>query len=184
MEFILSILNSKLSNCIQSVGVTLLFSGAKKSFLLTVLLHRTKFIWNSQWLAFLEEMPKQRTICQSTNPVSLERKWFLFHSSLLSVFYWVRNPFTHQDENQRPFLKQNRNGNLKLRKVANFQYLQWLIERLPFHFSLSFTGEGTAPHSRVLAWRIPGTGEPGGLPSMGSHRVGHEWSDLAAAASD
>ena len=29
-------------------------------------------------------------------------------------------------------------------------------------------------HSRVLAWRIPGTGEPGGLPSMGSHRVGHD----------
>ena len=39
-----------------------------------------------------------------------------------------------------------------------------------------------AAHSSVLAWRIPGTGEPGGLPSMGSHRVGHDWSDLAAAA--
>ena len=39
-----------------------------------------------------------------------------------------------------------------------------------------------ATHSSVLAWRIPGTGEPGGLPSMGSHRVGHSWSDLAAAA--
>ena len=38
-----------------------------------------------------------------------------------------------------------------------------------------------ATHSSVLAWRIPGTGEPGGLPSMGSHRVGHDWSDLAAA---
>ena len=38
-----------------------------------------------------------------------------------------------------------------------------------------------ATHSSVLAWRIPGTGEPGGLPSMGSHRVGHNWSDLAAA---
>ena len=36
-------------------------------------------------------------------------------------------------------------------------------------------------HSSVLAWRIPGMGEPGGLLSMGSHRVGHDWSDLAAA---
>ena len=36
--------------------------------------------------------------------------------------------------------------------------------------------------SSVLAWRIPRTGEPGGLPSMGSHRVGHDWSDLAAVA--
>ena len=40
-----------------------------------------------------------------------------------------------------------------------------------------------ATHSSVLAWRIPGTGEPGGLPSMGSHRVGHDWSDLAAVCS-
>ena len=38
-----------------------------------------------------------------------------------------------------------------------------------------------ATHSSVLAWRIPGTGEPGGLLSMGSHRVEHDWSDLAAA---
>ena len=37
-----------------------------------------------------------------------------------------------------------------------------------------------APHSSTLAWRILWTGEPGGLPSMGSHRVGHDWSDLAA----
>ena len=39
-------------------------------------------------------------------------------------------------------------------------------------------------HSTVLAWRIPGMGEPGRLQSMGSHRVGHDWSDLAAAAAE
>ena len=39
-----------------------------------------------------------------------------------------------------------------------------------------------ATHSSVLAWRIPGMAEPGRLPSMGSHRVGHDRSDLAAAA--
>ena len=39
-----------------------------------------------------------------------------------------------------------------------------------------------ATHSSVLAGRIPGTGEPGGLPSVGTHRVRHDWSDLAAAA--
>ena len=42
--------------------------------------------------------------------------------------------------------------------------------------------EEMATHSSILAWRIPGTGKTGGLPSMGSHRVGHDWSDLAAAA--
>ena len=46
---------------------------------------------------------------------------------------------------------------------------------------ISLEKEMAAPSS-VLAWRIPGTGEPGGLPSMGLHRVGHDWSDLAAAA--
>ena len=55
-------------------------------------------------------------------------------------------------------------------------------KRLPFHFSLSCIGEGNGNPLQVLAWRIPGTGEPGGLLSMGSHRVGHDWSDLAAAA--
>ena len=49
-----------------------------------------------------------------------------------------------------------------------------------FHF-LALEKE-MATHSSVLAWRIPGMGEPGGLPSMGSHRVGRDWSDLAAAA--
>ena len=41
-----------------------------------------------------------------------------------------------------------------------------------------------ATHSSVPAWRIPGTAEPGGLPSVGSHRVRHDWSDLAAASHD
>ena len=49
-----------------------------------------------------------------------------------------------------------------------------------FHFPALETEMAT--HSSVLAWRIPGTGEPGGLPSVGSHRVGHDSSDLAAAA--
>ena len=38
------------------------------------------------------------------------------------------------------------------------------------------------PHSSTLSWKIQGTGEPGGLPSMGSHRIRHNWSNLAAAA--
>ena len=51
-----------------------------------------------------------------------------------------------------------------------------------FTFHFHTMEKAMATHSSVLAWRIPGTAEPGGLPSMGSHRVGHDWSDLAAAA--
>ena len=52
-----------------------------------------------------------------------------------------------------------------------------------FTFTFQFHAlKEMATHSSVLAWRIPGMGEHGGLPSMGSHRVGHDWSDFAAAA--
>ena len=53
-------------------------------------------------------------------------------------------------------------------------------ERLHFHFSLSRIGEGNGNPLQCSCLEIPGTGEPGGLPSMGSYRVGHDWSGLAA----
>ena len=55
--------------------------------------------------------------------------------------------------------------------------------RYDFIFTFHFHAleKEMATHSSVLAWKIPGTGKPGGLPSMGSHRVGHDWSNLAAA---
>ena len=52
-----------------------------------------------------------------------------------------------------------------------------------FTFHFDALEKEMATHSSILSWRIPGTGEPGGLPSMESHRVRHDWSDLAAAAS-
>ena len=51
-----------------------------------------------------------------------------------------------------------------------------------FTFPFHALEKEMATHSSVLAWRISGMGELVGLPSMGSHRVGHDWSDLAAAA--
>ena len=53
-----------------------------------------------------------------------------------------------------------------------------------FTFHFHALEKEMATHSSVLAWRIPGMGEPGWLPSMGLHRVGHDWSDVAAAAAD
>ena len=52
----------------------------------------------------------------------------------------------------------------------------------PFNFHFHALEKEMATHSSVLAWRIQGMGEPGGLPSTGSHRVWHDWSDLATAA--
>ena len=86
------------------------------------------------------------------------------------------------------------------RKISGCQKIPWMEETgrlhalhgvaegqarlshftFPFHFHA--LEKEMATHSSVSAWRIPGTGEPVGLLSMGSHRVGHDWSDLAAAA--
>ena len=62
-----------------------------------------------------------------------------------------------------------------------WNYGIWLGD-FTFTFHFHALEKEMATHSTVLAWRTPGMGEPGGLPSMGLHRVGHDWSDLAAAA--
>ena len=59
----------------------------------------------------------------------------------------------------------------------------WLSD-FAFTFHFHAMEKEMATHSSVLAWRIPGTGEPGGLPSLGSHRVGHNWNDLAELISN
>ena len=57
-----------------------------------------------------------------------------------------------------------------------------LLSNFTFTFHFHPLEKEMATHSSVLIWRIPEMGEPGGLPTLGSHRVGHDWSDLAAAA--
>ena len=61
---------------------------------------------------------------------------------------------------------------------------QTRLSDFTFTFHFHALEKEMATHSSVLAWRIPGTGQPGGLPPMGSHRVGHDWSHLAAAAAN
>jgi len=55
------------------------------------------------------------------------------------------------------------------------------LSKFTFTFHFHALEKEMATHSSTLAWRVPGMGEPGGLPSLGSHRAGHDWSDLAAA---
>ena len=59
-----------------------------------------------------------------------------------------------------------------------------LLSDFTFTFHFHAVEKEMATHYSVLAWRIPGTGEPGGRLPMGSHRVGHDWSNLAAASAE
>ena len=66
--------------------------------------------------------------------------------------------------------------------VHEFSKSRTRLSNFTFTFHFHALEKEMATHSSVLAWRIPGMGEPGGLLSMGSHRVGHNWCDLAAVA--
>ena len=72
------------------------------------------------------------------------------------------------------------------REPLAFQWPECYTWEIPFSLILIIQSVTTSykffPSIGSLIWRIPGTEEPGGLPSMGSHRVGHDWSNLAAAA--
>ena len=85
------------------------------------------------------------------------------------------------DVNSSLFVFKNLYRPLKLSPSAKLLSRTWLsVFTFTFHFHALEMEMAT--HSSVLAWRIPGTEEPCGLPSLGSHRVGHDWSDLAAEA--
>ena len=72
-------------------------------------------------------------------------------------------------------------GGARWAAVHGIAKSQTRLSNFTFTFHFHALEKETATHSSVLAWRIPGMGQPGGLPSVGSHRVGHDCSDLAAA---
>ena len=71
-------------------------------------------------------------------------------------------------------LENSMDGGASWAAVHGVTKSQTPLSDFTFTFHCHALEKEMAAHSRVLAWRIPGTGEPGGLPSTGSHRVGHE----------
>ena len=68
--------------------------------------------------------------------------------------------------------------------VHGFAKSQTGLSDFTFTFHFHVLEKEIVTHSSALAWRIPGMGEPGGCPSMGTHRVEHDWRDLAAAGKE
>ena len=108
--------------------------------------------------------------------------WLFLHlQSQLSIFlFWV--PEGNGTPVQHSCLENPMDGGAWWAAVHGVTKSRTQLSDFTFTFQFHALEKETATHSSVLAWRIPGTGEPHGLPSMGSHRVRHDWGDLAAVA--
>ena len=104
--------------------------------------------------------------------------WFLPHSNMNQPWEGNGTPL------QYSCLENPMDGGAWWAAVHGVAKSQTQLSDFTFIFHFHAFEKEMAIHSTVLAWRIPGTGKPGGLPSMGSHRVRHDWSDLAAAATE
>ena len=83
---------------------------------------------------------------------------------------------------QYPCLENPMDGGAWYAAVHGVAKSRTWLSNITFTFHFHALEKEMATHSNILAWRIPGMAEPGGPPSIGSHRVGHDWSNLAAAA--
>ena len=114
--------------------------------------------------------------------------YFCFANSIIyTIFFWISQIHVNirylGEGNGTPlqysYLENPMNGGAWWAAVHGIAKSQTGLSDFTFTFHFPTLEKEMATHSNVLAWRIPGMAEPGGLPSMGLHRVGHDWSDLA-----
>ena len=131
--------------------------------------HSSTLAWQIPWT----EEPGR---LQSMGPLRVGHDW----ATSLSLF-----PFMHWRRKWQPtsvfFLENSMDKGAQQATVHGVAKSRTRLSDFTFTFHFHALEKETATHSSVLAWRIPGMGEPDGLPSVGSHRVGHDWRDLAVA---
>ena len=106
-----------------------------------------------------------------------ERRYIAIFKTSYQIIFWEGNGTPLQ----YPCLENPMDGGAWKAAVHGVTEGQTWLSDFTFTFHFHGLEKEMATHSSVLAWRIPGTGEPGGLPCTGSHRIGHNWSDLAVA---
>ena len=141
------------------------------------------------WLAMAHRVARVEHLGHTCQKWGKWRRWLWFELSICCRHrIWFLTLFKYH-----PYKGENGEGNGKYSCLENpmdggawwaavhgVAKSRTRLSNFAFTFHFHALEKEMATHSSVLAWRIPGMGEPGGLPSMGSHRVGHDWSDLAA----
>ena len=102
-------------------------------------------------------------------------------TEIISGGWYYRNGEGNGTPLQYSYLENPMDGGAWWAAVHGVAKSQTRLSDFIFTFHFPALEKEMATHSSILAWRIPGMGEPGGLPSMGSHRVGHDRNDLAVA---
>ena len=128
--------------------------------------------------------PTDRGAWQATDHTVAKSRTRLSYWACIIIWYLLR--LTYGEGNGTPLqyfcLDNPMDGGAWWAAVHGITESWTRLSDFTFTFHFHALEKEMATHSSILAWRIPGTGEPGGLPSLGLHRVGHDWSDLAAAA--
>ena len=130
---------------------------------------------DSSTLAWKIPLMEEPGRLQSTGSLGVGHDWTA-SPSLFTFMHWRRKWQSTLDS----CLENSRDGGAWWAAVHGVARSQTQLSSFTFTFHFHALEKETAIHSSIAAWRIPGMGEPGGLWSMGSHRVGHNWSDLAA----
>ena len=132
--------------------------------------HSSTFAWKIPWTKEPGRLQSMGSLQSDTT------EWLHFHFTLSCIGEGNGNPL------QRSCLESPMDGGAWWAAVHEIAKSRTRLNDFILTFHFHALEKEMATHSSVLAWRIPGAGELGGLTSMGSHRVRHDWSDLAAAA--
>ena len=132
-------------------------------------------VWKCPFLHIFTAQDFQSLIFAKPRDLQKKKKLSLFHLTVFSSWRWRR-----QWHPTPVLLPGESHGWRRLVGCSpGVTKSQTQLSDFTFTFHFHALEKEMAPHCSTLAWRIPGMGEPGGLSSMGSHRVGHDWSDLA-----